>query len=100
MELALSAVRNEGVSHSAAARQYGVPRTTLIDRLKGRISDNAVMGAKTVLNKEEEEALCQFVVRSAKAGFPLQRLDLKNWVKQILDLDGRANPFKDNRPGE
>ena len=100
LDNALKAVRSDGMSHASAAKRFGVPRTTLIDRLKGRIEDDVAMGAKTVLTAEEEKTLCDFIVRSAKSGFPLQRVDVRRWVKHIMDLDKRRNPFKGNLPGQ
>jgi hypothetical protein len=100
MTKALDAVRRGHLTSYAAAKAYGVPRTTLHDRLMGRVADDAVPGGKTILSSAEELTLCDFVVRSAQSGFPLQRVDLKKWVKQILALDGRPNPFKDGCPGK
>lgn len=100
MTKALDAVRRGHMKTLAAARTFGVPRTTLIDRLKGRVADRAIHGGKTVLTDQEEKSLCDFIELSAQSGFPLQRDDLKKWVKQILTLDGRPNPFKDDIPGQ
>ena len=100
MDRALQAVRRDGMKHATAAKTFRVPRSSLIDRLKGRIGDSAVMGARTVLNAAEEEQLVHFIAASSKAGFPLQCTDLRKWVKQILDKDGRPNPFKENMPGK
>jgi hypothetical protein len=100
MEAALKAVREDGMRNWTAAMRFGVPRSTLLDRLAGRTPDKASMGAPPVLNGKEEAELCRFIGLSAKAGFPLQRRDVVGWVKQILDIDGRDNPFNGNAPGQ
>ena len=100
LDSALRAVREEGMGQRSAAKTFGVPHTTIQDRLKGRVADGVMMGKKTVLTLQEESVLSDVIIRSAKAGFPLQRMDVRSWVKQILDLDGRETPFKDNLPGK
>ena len=96
---ALQAVRQDGMKHGTAAKRFGIPKTTLLDRLKGRVADHSKMGAPTILTTAEEQKLCRFIEESARLGFPLQRNDFKRLVKDILDKDGRPNRLKDNTPG-
>ena len=57
LDLALNAVRKNGLSISKAARTYGVPKTTLWDKFTGRTPIIRKMGRMTVLSTEEEEKL-------------------------------------------
>ena len=76
LKSALDTIRQHGVKHGTAAKQFGIPKTTLLDRLKGRVPDEAEAGAPTVLTTSEEQKLCQFIQESSSMGFPLARNEL------------------------
>ena len=57
MELAMQAVVYNGMSYRDAATQFGVPKSTLNDRISGKVFPVAVSGAPSYLTKEEEEEL-------------------------------------------
>ncbi|KAF2881314.1 hypothetical protein ILUMI_24858 [Ignelater luminosus] len=83
-----------------ASRRYGVPRRTLQDRLHGRVPEKPTrMGPETILSKEEEQELVDWMINMAKCGFPLKKDDLLNTVHTIIKEDERKNPFKNGRPG-
>ena len=67
MEKALQAVRLEGTSVRRAAEEYGVPRSTLGDRVSGRVCHGAVSGPPRYLSEEEEEELVRFLLGCASA---------------------------------
>ena len=50
-----------------AAEQFGVPRTTLKDRISGRVEHGCKSGPVPYLNKEEEQ-LVNFLIQLAKIG--------------------------------
>ena len=68
MCLAMQAVK-DGSNISEAARVHGVPRTTLYDRISGRVSHGVNPGPKPYLSKFEEKDLSNFLVHVAKAGY-------------------------------
>ena len=96
---ALMKVRQKHLSTKAASKLYGIPRTTLIDKLKGRVADISHSGPNSVLSVEEEETLSQWILDMGKNGFPITKLQLKLEVKRILDKEGRSTPFTNNMPG-
>ena len=98
MALAIQAVR-EVMPKRKVARIFQVPRTTLLDKLYGRVEENCSLGSRPVLSKSEEESLVQYVVGMAKIGYPLTRGNLASQVKKILDEDSRSTPFTNNLPG-
>lgn len=54
---ALKAVKN-GMKIRAASKKYGVPRTTLQDRVHNRVLEGPRrMGPDSILSQEEEEAI-------------------------------------------
>ena len=69
MCLAMEAVNEKHSSISQAAREYGVPYTTLHVRLSGKISHGVNPGRRSYLFKCEENDLSTFLVEVAKAGY-------------------------------
>lgn len=62
MAQAFSAVTQEGMSIREAAVQFGVPKSTLGDRISGRVLSGATSGPRTYLDGDEEEELVQFLL--------------------------------------
>ncbi|CAH1232853.1 Hypp520 [Branchiostoma lanceolatum] len=71
MEAALSAAKigQDKVTVYGLSKTYGIPISTLNDRLNGRSGE--VMGRPSVLTEEEETALCEYAKYFADRGFPL-----------------------------
>jgi hypothetical protein len=96
-EEAFQAVKDKTMSLREAAQHYGVPKTTLIDRLANRYSDK--LGHPTELSKEEEAILVERLIILGEWGFPLSSHDLTHLVKNYLDSLGRTTSFVENLPG-
>ena len=60
MEATIKAVE-EGESISRAARDHGVPKTTLHDRISGRVVHGINHGPKPYLNSAEEKELGSYL---------------------------------------
>jgi len=88
MEKAVNAVLNNGMSVRRAALEYDVPKSTLGDRISGRVIPGSSSGPRKILNTEEEEELVAFVRRSAAIGYPKSRKDLMTLVQQIAENKG------------
>jgi hypothetical protein len=71
-----------------AARQNGVPKTTLIDRLAERSGEK--LWRSIVLNKEEEDFLMERILMMGERGFPLGKRDLRHLIKNYLDRQGKT----------
>ena len=72
MAAALKAVIEDGMSVRGAAEYYGVPKSTLGDRVSGRVLPGVTSGRCTYLSHEEEEELV-----TAAPGMPV--LVRKSW---------------------
>ena len=57
MAMAIEMVRNGQMSKKGAAKAYGVPKTTLLDKLSGRVPVKTGLGRKTVLTPAEETVM-------------------------------------------
>ena len=98
VERAVDLVRSKQMSLLGASKAFGIPYATLGDKVRGRRPMQAA--SKTVLSKEEEKKLVEWLVEVSRRGFGLTKDDLKDMVKTILDDRGVKTIFKDNRPGK
>lgn len=67
MDSALKEVTNGTLSVRRAALEYNVPKSTLHDRLTGKVMPGAVGGAPRYLEEDEEEELVRWLVGCAKS---------------------------------
>jgi transposase-like protein len=65
---AIEAVRSGTMGANRAARSYGVPASTLKDRLSGRVKHGTNPGPALYLTSEEEDELATFLVQLAEMG--------------------------------
>ena len=71
-------VRSGKLSVSRAAKVYGVPKSTLHDRVSGRVSHGHKPGPKPYLSVAEEKEFANFLVDVAKAGYGKTRQQIRN----------------------
>lgn len=100
MQAAVVAVNENRFKIREAARHFGVPHSTLISKLKGRVPLQRKMGRSTYFSTNEENLLVKYIIANAKKGIPINRQTLVATAKKILDDDKRVTPFKNNMPGK
>ena len=89
MEKALNEVINNGMSVRRAALEYNIPKSTLGDRVSGRVIPGSTSGPKKYLTEEKEDELVAFVRRCALIGYPKSRKDMMALsVQQIIESKG------------
>ena len=71
-----------------AAKEHGVPRSTLHDRVTGKVVPNARSGAKRYLSDEEEAALVDFLIGCASLGYAKSSKDVMALIQQIVSARG------------
>ena len=96
---AMNDVRVGGPSIRKSAKQWGIKRTTLQDRLSGLVEMNRRRGPPPILTMQEENQFTDWLIVMANQGFGVSKESLLNTVKTFLDKDGRTTPFQDNKPG-
>ena len=84
MKRAIDAIKSGRMGTNRAALEYAVPRTTLKDRLTGRVIHGVKMGAKPYLSNQEEQELVEFLLNCAKMGYGKTRRDILNIVHATL----------------
>ena len=68
------AIKNENLPVLTAAKKYGVPETTLRDRVSGRVDiDCCNMGKSPILSLDEENKLVKHLLEVAKIGYGYNR---------------------------
>lgn len=95
---AIGAVQ-EGMPFKTASKKYNIPRATLQDKVKGRTQMEKKSGPETILTREEESLLVQWLFEISKCGFPATKNQMLDSVQLLLKELGRTNTFTDGRPG-
>ena len=62
-----------------AALHYGIMKSTLDDRVSGRVLTGATSGPQTYLDEQEEKELVQFLLRSSEIGYAKSRKQFSCW---------------------
>ena len=87
MEKAIKAVHKGTLSVRRAAEVYGIPKSTLHDRISGKVVQGASSGPEPYLTVTEETELVQFLTKCASMGFARSK-------KQIFDIVDRVSESK------
>ena len=85
MDKACEAVQAGKISVRMAAEQYGVPKSTLHDKVAGKVPMKAKSGKKKYLTDEEEASLVEFLVGCASVGYAKSRRDVQAIAQQIAN---------------
>ena len=83
MEAALKAVA-DGQGINRAAGDHGVPRTTLKDRVSGKVKHGTKPGPKPYLSTNEESELSAFLKETASIGYGKTRKDVLHIAESVV----------------
>jgi hypothetical protein len=93
MTKALNAVQDDDVSPYLAAQQHGVPKSTLLDQMKGsKASDEQIQPAQR-LSRSQEEGIVTWILRQEKLGYAPTSSFVRSLVTSILKKNGDVRPF-------
>ena len=74
------------LSMRRAAIEYGIPRSTLSDRVTGKVMGPTVKSGPTrYLNDSEELELENFIIKMAKIGYAYSRKEIIQLVQEFID---------------
>ena len=93
MVAAIDAVKG-GENVLRAAKQFGVPRQTLGDRVSGKVVHGTKPGPKPSLTSVEENQLSNFLVDVAKAGYGKTRKQIMGLAESVARDRGRMTGQK------
>jgi hypothetical protein len=89
---------NENPSQAKIARQYGIPTSTLWDRINGRKTAAARNQQFQRLSLEEEEAICDWILRLQAWGWPPRVKQVRSIAKELLIKKSDDKPVGINWP--
>ena len=98
MSNTFKAVKLEDKGLGQAAREFGVPVTTLKRRVDGVFPVNAKPGPATVLTREEEN-LYHYCLDMCDMGYGLTVDDVRTIAFRIAQGSGRSHPFTGDKVG-
>jgi len=88
-----------GMGVRQAARDFGVPRTTLRNKLEGK--HPIEKKSKLSLSTEEEKTFSQWAINMARAGFGRTKKDFLRSIQEYLNQLDEEPRFKNNNmPGD
>ena len=87
MQKAMEAVEKADTIRMATEK-FSVPRSSLHDRVSGRVQHRKQPGKPPYLTLEEEEEIVKFLIKCANIGYPCIRAQALALVQQILDKKG------------
>jgi len=83
---AIEAVHSGAMGANKAVRTYGVPPSTLKDRLSGRVKQGANPGPLPYLTSGEEDELATLLIQASKMGLKREVIVI---VQHVLEKKGR-----------
>jgi hypothetical protein len=86
---------NSGVlpSQNAAADAYGLPRSTLQERIKGRKNARESHAHQQRLAPEQEEFLVEWILEEEQRGYPPSHSRAREMAARVLRMNGDIRPL-------
>jgi transposase-like protein len=87
---------------AVAARECGVPRRTLGDRINGRVTLTTANGRPSALTNEEEKRIVSWCDRMNDMGFEVGQAEIEDavhkWLPKLQCSDGWWDGFRKRNP--
>ncbi|XP_040006665.1 uncharacterized protein LOC120802667 isoform X2 [Xiphias gladius] len=93
MERALIEVKSGRCTVRQAAKEFGVPKSSLGDRVSGRVTPGSRSGPAQLITSADEELLVEFSLYISKHGFPLTKQQLVSFASSIYKRQHRRVAF-------
>ena len=93
MEAAINSVVDENTPVLQAARKYGIPKSTLHDRISGKVQHGKKLGPSLLLSAAEEE-FSSFLIEVSQADYEKTRKEVKSVAGMVaVDKGKRSKPI-------
>ena len=89
MLAAIDSAVQDGLSANRAADLHRVPRSTLKDRLSGRVKHGVKPGPRPYLSAEEESDLSKYLLEVVSFGYGKTRREVQNLVESYVKQKGQ-----------
>ncbi|XP_053298309.1 uncharacterized protein LOC128457575 isoform X4 [Pleuronectes platessa] len=93
MERALIEVKSGRCTVRQAAKEFAVPKSSLGDRVSGRVTPGSRSGPAQLITSADEELLVEFSLHMSKHGFPLTKQQLVSFASSIYKRQHRRVAF-------
>lgn len=93
MERALIEVKSGRCTVRQAAKEFGVPKSSLGDRVSGRVAPGSRSGPAQLITSADEELLVEFSLYMSSHGFPLTKQQLVSFASTIYKRQHRRVAF-------
>lgn len=93
MERALIEVKSGRCTVRQAAKEFGVPKSSLGDRVSGRVTPGSRSGPAQLITSADEELLVEFSLYMSKHGFPLTKQQVVSFASSIYKRQHRRVAF-------
>src|SRR5215469_10375112 len=94
IRLAINDVKSSVLlSQNSAADAYGVPRSTLQDRIKGRKNARESHSHQQRLAPEQEEFLADWILEEDQRGYPPSHSRAREMAARVLRMNGDTRPL-------
>ena len=80
-------------SQNAAADAYGLPRSTLQERIKGRKNARESHAHQQRLAPEQEEFLVEWILEEDQRGYPPSHSRAREMAARVLRMNGDTKPI-------
>ena len=87
----MKSVIDENTPVSRAANKYGVPKSTLHDRISGKVCHGDKPGPKQLLSPAEEEEFSNFLIEVAQVGYGKTRKEVRSIAGRVAVDKGRKD---------
>ena len=98
MVSAMEAVSSNSMKVAEAARHFSVPRKSLENRVKQRVTHGKKSGPPRVLSDEEECGLVEYIKYMSRGGFPMTSKIICAYAWAISKRNGRSSRFSATGP--
>ncbi|XP_070507992.1 uncharacterized protein [Chironomus tepperi] len=95
---AVQMVKNKKISLHNAAKQYNVPKTTILNYVTNGDREPSKRGVEPALKPEEEQQILTWLLDGSDLGVPRTKKDLIQAAIDVLKLNNRPNVFKNRDP--
>lgn len=95
---AVRMVREKKISLHNAARQYNVPKTTILNYVTNGDREHSKRGVEPALKPEEEQQILTWLLDGSDLGVPRTKKDLIQAAIDVLKINNRPNVFKNRDP--
>lgn len=97
LNIAVGLVHNKNISSYDAEKQFGIPRRTILNKVKQKHTKN--IGGPTKLSPADEQKIASCLILCGEYGYPLTSLELRTIVHDYLVKNGLNGIFNNKMPG-